>query len=51
MDGEFWNKQYMLALVFDVERGNCGFVRTASKNGILLTVAQSMEPGGFAKGV
>lgn len=36
MNGESWNKQYLLAWVFDVGRGNCGFVRTPSKHGILV---------------
>jgi beta-lactamase superfamily II metal-dependent hydrolase len=36
MNSEFWNKQYMLVWVFDVGRGNCGFVRTPSQHGILL---------------
>lgn len=34
--GEWVRKQYLLAWIFNVGRGNCAFVRTPSKDGILI---------------
>ena len=42
---EHWStKQYLLAWVFDVGRGNCAFVRTPSKDAIIIDCGGDAEP-------